>query len=190
LTSWFRDYIYFPLGGSRGGRWKTIRNTFIIFLVSGLWHGANWTFVCWGFLNALYFLPMLLVNRKSRKTETAAQGKLFPSIREIVSIGATFVLTTLAWIFFRAENIHQAGNILSRVFSRSFLTIPEVMPPLTILLIIYFLVIEWFGREDDYAIAKYGLKWKSSIRLLFYLGLSVLVFVFFGEQTKFIYFQF
>jgi D-alanyl-lipoteichoic acid acyltransferase DltB (MBOAT superfamily) len=75
LSTWFRDYLYIPLGGSRGGTWMKVRNTFIIFIVSGFWHGANWTFLIWGFLNALYFLPLLLMKKNRAHTNTVAEGK-------------------------------------------------------------------------------------------------------------------
>ena len=91
LSSWFRDYLYFPLGGSKGGRWMRVRNTFIIFIVSGFWHGANWTFIAWGFLNALYFLPLLLSNKNRDNIEIVASGRLFPSIKEAINILITLV---------------------------------------------------------------------------------------------------
>ena len=93
LSSWFRDYLYIPLGGSKGGTWPRIRNTFIIFLVSGFWHGANWTFIAWGALNAIYFLPLLLLNKNRSNMDIVAQGKTFPSLREVIGMAVTFGLT-------------------------------------------------------------------------------------------------
>jgi len=113
LSTWFRDYLYIPLGGSKGGLWMKIRNTFIIFLVSGFWHGANWTFIIWGGLNALYFLPLLLAKKNRKNIDTVAQDKIFPSVRESLSMIGTFSLTVLAWIFFRAESLPHALNYLS-----------------------------------------------------------------------------
>jgi len=100
LSTWFRDYLYIPLGGSRGGTGMKVRNTFIIFIVSGFWHGANWTFIVWGALNAVYFLPLLLTNKNRSNLDIAAQGKYIPSFKEFLSIFFTFVLTVFAWIFF------------------------------------------------------------------------------------------
>lgn len=100
LSSWFRDYLYVPLGGSKGGTWMRVRNTFIIFLVSGFWHGANWTFIVWGALNAIYFLPLLLLNRNRNNMEIVAQNSVLPSIRELFQMLFTFGLTVIAWIFF------------------------------------------------------------------------------------------
>lgn len=90
LTTWFRDYIYIPLGGSRVGKWKSVRNTFIIFLVSGFWHGANWTFICWGLFHALLFLPLLLTSSNRKYRGIVAEGKLLPSWKEAIQIGTTF----------------------------------------------------------------------------------------------------
>jgi len=108
LSTWFRDYVYIPLGGSRVGTWQKIRNVFIIFLVSGFWHGANWTFIVWGFLNALYFLPVLLSNKNRTHLNIAAQHTLLPSLKEVFKILTTFLLTVLAWVFFRAESVMHA----------------------------------------------------------------------------------
>ena len=114
LSTWFRDYLYIPLGGSRGGIWIKIRNTFIIFIVSGFWHGADWTFIVWGALNALYFMPLLLLNKNRVNTDTVAQGRHLPSTREFFQITITFSLTVFAWIFFRAENMfHAVGYIFA-----------------------------------------------------------------------------
>jgi len=161
LSSWFRDYLYIPLGGSKGGTWMKIRNTFIIFLVSGFWHGANWTFIAWGFLNALFIMPSVIMKTNRAYLEIVAKGKLFPSLKEFLSITLTFGLTLLAWIFFRAKDLHHAFSYISEIFSSSLLTIPnfkgvgEVWP--LAILIVLFMIIEWLGREQQYAIARLGL---------------------------------
>ncbi|MDC0652473.1 MBOAT family protein, partial [Flavobacteriaceae bacterium] len=108
LSTWFRDYLYIPLGGSRGGTWMKVRNTFAIFLVSGFWHGANWTFIIWGALNAIYFLPLLLTNNNRKNLGVVAEGKLLPSFKELIAMLTTFMLTIFAWIFFRAEDLNHA----------------------------------------------------------------------------------
>src|SRR6056300_856527 len=105
LSTWFRDYLYIPLGGSRGGTWMKVRNTFIIFLISGFWHGSNWTFVVWGGLNALYFLPLMLLKRNRANLGIVADARILPTFREFSQMGTTFLLTILAWVFFRAENM-------------------------------------------------------------------------------------
>jgi alginate O-acetyltransferase complex protein AlgI len=190
LSTWFRDYLYIPLGGSRVGTWKKIKNTFIIFIVSGFWHGANWTFIFWGFLNALYFLPLLLTNNNRSNIETVAKNKFFPSIKDFTSILFTFSLTVLAWIFFRAENITHAFSIIFSIFSGSLFTFPQVFPKITILLLMAFIFIEWLGRDQEFAIANLGIRWNRPFRHLFYYSLIFIIYWFGGEEQQFIYFQF
>lgn len=190
LSSWFKDYLYIPLGGSKGGTWMKVRNTFIIFLVSGFWHGANWTFIMWGFLNALYIMPSILFNTNRNNLDIVAQGKYFPSIKDFLSIGITFSLTVLAWIFFRSESIGHALNYLNGIFSFSIFSKPEVIPQMLILLISGFMLIEWRGREQQYAIATIGLKWPIYARIAFYYAILTAIFLFSGSEQQFIYFQF
>ncbi|PZX57803.1 D-alanyl-lipoteichoic acid acyltransferase DltB (MBOAT superfamily) [Algoriphagus ratkowskyi] len=190
LSTWFRDYLYIPLGGSKGGMIKKIRNTFIIFVVSGFWHGANWTFVFWGFLNALYFLPLLLSKRNRVNMDIVAKGRVLPSMTEFGKMGLTFGLTVLAWIFFRADNITHAFTYLSDLFSSSFFNIPEHFPKTTLGLLIIFIIVEWIGREEEFALASIGFNWPRKLRLVFYYSIILALFVFSGEQQQFIYFQF
>lgn len=194
LSTWFRDYLYIPLGGSRGGTWIKVRNTFIIFIVSGFWHGANWTFIIWGALNAVYFLPILLTNNNRNNLEIVAQGKLFPSLKEISFMLLTFSLTVFAWIFFRAENIGHAISYISKILSPSFFSIPKFSgiddASTTIILIGVFVLIEWIGREGQYAIANIGLKWKRPFRWAMYVAIIIIIFELGGREQAFIYFQF
>lgn len=190
LSTWFRDYLYIPLGGSKGGTIMKIRNTFIIFIVSGFWHGANWTFVVWGALNAIYFLPLLLTKSNRNNLEIVAQGKFLPSVKEFSFMLMTFVLTIIAWIFFRARNIEHAINYLSGIFSSSIFTLPEVLPKQIIVLILLFISVEWIGREGQYAISNLGQSWKRPVRWAFYFILIAIIFLFSGKEQQFIYFQF
>jgi alginate O-acetyltransferase complex protein AlgI len=194
LSSWFKDYLYIPLGGSKGGMWMKIRNTFIIFLVSGFWHGANWTFIFWGFLNALYILPSIIFNTNRNNLDIVAKGKYLPTLKEFITIGLTFVLTVFAWIFFRAKNVTHAFNYISVIFSGSLLVIPNfpgIKRALIIALITFvFIIIEWLGREQQYALATIGLKWKRPFRLALYYSIIIMVFWFGGKEQQFIYFQF
>jgi alginate O-acetyltransferase complex protein AlgI len=190
LSTWFRDYLYIPLGGSRGGTWMKVRNTFIIFIVSGFWHGANWTFIVWGALNAIYFLPLLLTKNNRNNLEIVAKGKFFPSIKEFYFMLLTFGLTVFAWIFFRANNIGHAVSYISEIFSSSLFTIPEVLPKTIILLTMIFVFIEWIGRESQFAIAHLGKKWKSPLRYVMYYAIIIAIFWFGGKEQQFIYFQF
>lgn len=114
LSTWFRDYLYIPLGGSRVGKAKAVRNTFIIFLVSGLWHGANWTFVAWGGIHALLFLPLLLRGNNRRHTQDLTG---WPSLRALVGMAWTFAAVTLAWVFFRADSVSTANDYIYRLLT-------------------------------------------------------------------------
>ncbi len=190
LSTWFRDYLYIPLGGSRGSKIKVVRNIFIIFIVSGFWHGANWTFIIWGALNALYFLPLLLTNINRSHLEIVAVHKKWPSVRDFLKIILTFGLTTLAWIFFRAENITHAFQYIRGICNITIFSIPEIRPTNLLLLIVFFLIIEWWGRRDKYALESFALKWKRPIRFALYYILIILIFSFKRNNQTFIYFQF
>jgi D-alanyl-lipoteichoic acid acyltransferase DltB (MBOAT superfamily) len=194
LSTWFRDYLYIPLGGSKGGTWMKVRNTFIIFIVSGFWHGANWTFIVWGLLNAFYIMPSIIFNTHRNNLDIVAQGKYLPSIKETIQIGFTFGLTILAWIFFRSETIGQALHYISKIFSKTIFSLPsyksdKLAIPL-FFLIIFFMIIEWIGREKNYAIARIFLGKHKIYRLSFYYLIIILIFLFAGSGQQFIYFQF
>ncbi|MGB1307991.1 MAG: MBOAT family O-acyltransferase [Oceanihabitans sp.] len=190
LSTWFRDYLYIPLGGSRGGAWMKIRNTFAIFIVSGFWHGANWTFIVWGALNAVYFLPLLLRNKNRQHIEIVAVNKWIPSVKELMSIAATFLLTLVAWVFFRAENISHALSYLKDMFSMSLFSMPEIRPKDVLLLLIVFLIIEWLGRTKQYALEH--IKGPMVWRWIVYTILVVTIYLFGNsvDTIEFIYFQF
>tara|TARA_Y100000589_G_scaffold166696_1_gene158676 strand:- start:3356 stop:4792 length:1437 start_codon:yes stop_codon:yes gene_type:complete len=190
LSTWFRDYLYIPLGGSRGGTWMKVRNTFAIFLVSGFWHGANWTFIIWGALNAIYFLPLLLTNNNRKNLGVVAEGKLLPSFRELFAMLITFILTVFAWIFFRAENLSHAFSYVGGIFSETIFQYPTAGSKKILLPIFLFMIIEWFGRENDFGIQNIGFKWNRIYRLLFYYILIILIYFNSGKGQEFIYFQF
>lgn len=190
LSTWFRDYLYIPLGGSKGSDLVKIRNTFIIFIVSGFWHGANWTFIFWGFLNAIYFLPLLLLKKNRSNLDIVAMGKHLPTFKEFVSIAITFGLTVIAWIFFRADSLPHAFSYLFGMLSGSMLLKPQVFPIWLILLVCTFILIEWKGREHSFALATIGKNWPKFLRWSFYYSLILLIIYLGGQQQQFIYFQF
>ncbi len=195
LSTWFRDYVYIPLGGSRGGLWMTIRNTFIIFIISGLWHGANWTFIIWGVLNALYFLPLLLTKNNHKHLDVVAQGKVLPNLKELSSMTITFCTTVLALIFFRADSIGYALKYIALLFSASLFSIPKIPEmsnaAVTILLVVLFVLIEWSGRESRFAIANIGQRWNRPLRWAFYSLIIFAIGMFMpSNESPFIYFQF
>ena len=181
LSTWFRDYIYIPLGGSRGSRWKTIRNIFIIFLVSGFWHGANWTFIIWGAVHAILFIPSIFFKKPADKS---ASG--FRYI-DIVKMLYTFSLVCLTWIFFRADSMQHALSYLSGIFSIETFQYNgfyfKFLPVLTV-----FILWEWFNRNSEYG---WELLPKSKVvRWFVYLFLICLILFFRQDDNAFIYFQF
>jgi alginate O-acetyltransferase complex protein AlgI len=194
LSTWFRDYLYIPLGGSRGTNYFKIRNVFIIFLVSGFWHGSNWTFVAWGGINALYFLPIMLMKKNKINTDIVAQGKYFPSVQEILSMLLTFSLTTIAWIFFRAEDLNHAISYISNIIDPSTLTFPELITPkiemlYTLLCVIILLIVEWMNREKAHGLDIANSN--RSNRWILYFIITILIITFGAfNHNSFIYFQF
>lgn len=194
LSSWFKDYLYIPLGGSKTGTWTKVRNTFIIFFASGFWHGANWTFIVWGLLNAIYIIPSIIFNTNRNNLDIVAKGKYFPTMKEFLSMSITFGLTVFAWIFFRASSVMDALIYVSGIFSKSLITIPyfpginKIMP--IFFLTGIFLVAEWLGREQQYAIANFGKKWYKPVRWAMYYVIIFTIFFFSGKEQQFIYFQF
>ncbi len=190
LSTWFKDYLYIPLGGSKGTIWKKISNIIIIFLVSGFWHGANWTFIVWGLLNAIYILPSIIFKSNRRYLDIIANGKIIPTFKEFYSMILTFGLTVFAWIFFRSDNLTAAFCFIRGLFCNSLFSRPSIFPRSLILLIITFMLIEWFGREKEFAIAEMGGNWPKVARWLFYYSLIAAIFYWAGTPQLFIYFQF
>ena len=189
LSSWFRDYLYIPLGGSKGGKWMQVRNTFIIFLVSGFWHGANWTFIAWGLINAIYFLPLLLLNRNRSNLEDITFKWNVEGLRTILNILLTFSITTFAWIFFRAKSISDALLYIKKMFTNLNFDIQylsnERYTPELLLLIGVFVLFEWFNKYKTEPISgKY-----ENIKLLFCI-MAILALGVFSDYKEFIYFQF
>jgi alginate O-acetyltransferase complex protein AlgI len=191
LSTWFRDYLYIPLGGSRGGTWMKVRNTFAIFLVSGFWHGANWTFIIWGALNAIYFLPLLLTKNNRKNLGVVAEGKLLPSFRELFTMLTTFVLTVFAWIFFRAESLSHAFSFIGGIFSTSIFETPKINNSIILVSnILLILIIDWFGRAEDYPL-KRKINYTIISKILYsYILWNLIIGVLGNKEVEFIYFQF
>jgi len=199
LSTWFRDYLYIPLGGSHGNTWLKIRNTFIIFIVSGFWHGANWTFIVWGTLHAIYFLPLLLTKNNRKNLDTVAKGKLFPSLKDFTFILFTFGLTTFAWIFFRAENMGHALSYIRGIFT--FEGFFDIVPPswggrlksdcvFTLINILFLIAVEWLGRDSQYGIEFVSKIKNRLVRWSVYSIIILIIIIFSGSAQDFIYFQF
>ena len=194
LSTWFRDYLYIPLGGSRGGTGMKIRNTFIIFLISGFWHGANWTFIVWGGLNALYFLPLLLLKRNRTNLGVVAEGRSLPTLRELYSMSSTFLLTVLAWVFFRSNSIASALEYLGKVGSKSLFMMPKydgfAMSFKVLILLFLMLAIEWGNRTRKHALERNPSLNYNPLDLMLYVAIICLIYFFNTSSQTFIYFQF
>jgi alginate O-acetyltransferase complex protein AlgI len=194
LSTWFRDYLYIPIGGSRGSTLLQIRNIFIVFLVSGLWHGANWTFLCWGALHALFFIPLVLMKRNRTFLHSIETKWLFPSLKEGLLIVFTFSITSLSWVFFRAESVSESLLYFRGMFSNSILTFPDILRDIKAIVLVLFifgmLFIEWIARDHQFGIERITLKWPRPVRYGFYYGLTMVIFMFKGIPQDFIYFQF
>ena len=185
LSTWFRDYLYIPLGGSRGSTALKVRNTFAIFIVSGFWHGANWTFIIWGLINALLFLPLLLAKRNRSNLND-------PEISDLHRILLTFSITTIAWIFFRADSLSHAIDYLQNIAIWNSGKSLSIKPTLVVYIALLFFG-DWIGRKHDFALntLSEGILSKSPwLRLTLYLSLAYLILLYIGGQQNFIYFQF
>ncbi len=190
LSTWFRDYLYIPLGGSKGGNAIKVRNTFIIFLVSGFWHGANWTFIVWGAYNALLFMPLLLAKKNRQNTDTVAAGNLFPSIKEFFQLFGTFIMVVFGWVFFRSQSITDSLLYFKEIFSSSLFQAPEVSGYTGLFFSIAILIIvEWMQRNKQHGLEINNLKFQP-IRWAAYFGVILLILFFGGKSETFIYFQF
>ena len=194
LTTWFKDYLYIPLGGSRGGVKTKMRNTLIIFVVSGFWHGADWTFVVWGALNGLFILPLMITNKNRVNTDIVAEGKIFPSLKEAINMTTTFLLFVFTLTIFRANNLTHAWNYLSIIFSKSifdtfqFSDFKRVI--MTLGLITLFMMIEWIGRSNQYAIENLINTKNKYFAWVLYFFLAFTILLFSGKPQDFFYFQF
>ncbi|MDA6068817.1 MBOAT family protein [Flavobacterium sp. AC] len=189
LSSWFRDYLYIPLGGSKGGIWMKIRNTFIIFIVSGFWHGANWTYLAWGFINAIYFLPLLLSNSNRNNIDVFKVSWNFDSIKVIVNILITFSITCIAWVFFRARTITDAVLFLKRMIVNrdfSFQYLDNEHYSYELLFVIgLFVLVEWNNRTKVEPLSGKRSMLKVALAITAIIALGT-----YSDYKEFIYFQF
>lgn len=190
LTTWFRDYVYIPLGGSRVSKAKVIRNTFVIFLVSGFWHGANWTFIVWGAYHAFLFLPLILTGKNRKYTNQIAEGRYLPTLKETGQMLLTFILTVFGWIVFRSESIGQAWEVILGIMNSSLFTAPMVVVGLKkiVFVIGVLLSVEWLNRSKEHGLAIGNLPLWLRIASCYVLVLVILELG--GNSQSFIYFQF
>ena len=194
LTTWFRDYVYIPLGGSRVGKWKIVRNTFVIFLLSGFWHGANWTYIAWGAYHAVLFLPLILLGQNRKYTNQIAEGRLLPTWKECGQMLITFAVVVIGWIIFRAPSIWNAWEYMCGICNDSIFSMPDLFRqagiPAAGLGIMVMLVVEWLwrGEENILRSKRHSI---SYIIQAFCIALALLLIsAFRGGSQEFIYFQF
>ena len=186
LSTWFRDYLYIPLGGSRVGKWKAVRNVFIIFLVSGFWHGANWTFIVWGGIHACLFLPLLLRGTNRRYTsEAIGEGRWLPSGRELLGMTWTFTMVCVAWVFFRAESVGEAVGYISSMLHRENPVDSFRLSSSSVLYILALLGIEMYPHPSGNSLIRVFVQTAGT---LFVFG--SLMQAFDEPPAQFIYFQF
>lgn len=178
LSTWFRDYVFFPLGWLRRGKLLGVRNVVITFTLSGLWHGANWTFISWGFLNGLYFIPQIIKGGQKRQSAIVAQGKLWPSLKELRQMLATFSLVLVAWIFFRADSLSHAFAYIYRIPTSRFSGAANYNH-LLFLVCLALLLVEWFQRHKAHALdvahLPFALRWLiyyTIVALIFWYGVT------------------
>lgn len=192
LTTWFRDYIYFPLGGSRCAPKKVIRNIFIVWAISGLWHGANWTFICWGLFHATLLAIYNLLKINSKYEQIIAYGKVFPNIKEIAQMLLTFSLAVIGWIIFRAETIGQAIHYITSIFINPLIGNGLIDGKKILSTGILLLCIEWLQREKQHALEfpETGIFRYRFFRWAVYYLIVILIINYTGSSQSFIYFQF
>ncbi len=191
LNTWFVDYLYIPLGGSRHGRWMTIRNTFVIFLVSGLWHGANWTFVTWGAYHALLFMPLLLTGSTKKFGEYHRGEPLHR--RWMLHIAVTFFLVMIGWVIFCSDNITIAYEYLKGMFVPQQATdyarhISSITLRRWLIALVFLVYMEIKNRGEDITL-QYRCRY-SILNKLVYVLVAVIDILFYQQDQEFIYFQF
>jgi len=195
MFSWFRDYIYIPLAGKKDSYLRRTRNIIILFFISGLWHGADWTFILWGLFNALLIIIHRINKNRNRYTEIVASEKTLPSLTEFAKIILTFFLFAIGLLIFRPENIPHMLQIFAELFSTSLFERPSIngeLPSITPLLLItvIFFIIEWIGRREKHALEKFAIQQNRIFRYSFYYLLLFLIGWFGSNQQAFFYFQF
>lgn len=193
LTTWFRDYVYFPLGGSRGERWMTVRNILIVFFLSGLWHGADWTFVLWGLYHGILLSALTFIPHKRYK-DVVAESRTWPRLQELLQIGLTFTFVLVGWIIFRAENVTQLGSIAAKLFTAEgfFNLYGSGLRPDIFVFIGFMQIVEWIQRSKQHALQfpDFSVFRYRFVRVGTYYFLIILMWVAYSSAQEFIYFQF
>lgn len=190
LMTWFRDYIYIPLGGSRCSKWKVIRNVFIVWGISGLWHGADWTFVCWGLFHATLLSFYIILGINSKYKHIVAFGHYLPNIREAMQMIVTFFLVVIGWIIFRSDSMSQASGFLQSICTNKFFNPSALYGLKELILCFAFLTIEWWQRDKPFVLLMQGIK-SQFVKWAICIGIAVFSYFYMADSiSKFIYFQF
>ena len=191
LQSWLTDYIYIPLGGSRCSKYRTLFNTFVVFIVCGIWHGANWTFIVWGLYHAALFIPLILFLPKSfrKSTVDTEDGRI--SFYDIGLMITTFIFVTIGWIIFNSPSLSVAIHYISGIFNPTLLILPTGIGLADIryvlFLMVFVLLFEWIQRDKETPLFFNASGWVKA--LILYLLLAHIVFCD-ASQSDFIYYQF
>lgn len=194
LNTWFVEYVYIPLGGSKNGKARTIANTMIIFLLSGLWHGADWTFVCWGGYHGIILVLLILFGINTKYNSVVAYNNPLPTIKELLQILTTFVIASFGWILFRAGNFTEFYEFVNNMFSTSLFSAPYLINrnyyiPLFIYILIM-LITDWFYRKDSNSILSMPTKFRWLRWLIYYVLVIAVIYCGPQESVQFIYQQF
>ena len=190
LNTWFVDYVYIPLGGSRNGKARTIANTMIIFLLSGLWHGADWSFVAWGGYHGLLLVILILFGLNTKYDQVVAHDRWYPNLKEIGQMLLTFALATIGWILFRADNFAQAWEVMSGICDKSLMSVPLIAVGLkkTLAMVAICLIVDWCGRRKEHPL-QIG-AWHPAGRIAVYYVIALLILEFGANAQSFVYFNF
>jgi D-alanyl-lipoteichoic acid acyltransferase DltB (MBOAT superfamily) len=194
LMTWFRDYIYIPLGGSRCAQWKVIRNTLIVFGISGLWHGASWTFVVWGLYHGFLIVLYKLLHINTKEKDILTVGRWLPSTKDLFKMTITTILVFIGWVLFRADTFENAVTFMGRLFTPSLFSAPDYPIGISTLAMIFVLyALEWYQRDKEYPLQMNptflaNKKWLPYI--IEYIIIAAIVFYGNFEGSQFIYFQF
>lgn len=197
LNKWFIDYVYIPLGGSRVTKTIVIRNILIVFCLSGLWHGANWTFVVWGLYNGIIIAVLMLLNLNQKRSAIISESRFFPPFKEIGQIVLTFALVVVGWIIFRAEDMTQAMGYIAGICDSSIISLPNfrdlglsfIQITFTLFFIVLLQLIEWGQRKQEFGLEISNIRYRP-VRWSIYIIFMLIFSVFAGGQEAFIYFQF
>lgn len=192
LTTWFRDYIYFPLGGSRCDKWKIIRNVYIVWGISGLWHGANWTFVCWGLYHATLLAIYNVFGINTKYKNVVAYEHYLPNLKELAQMTLSFFLTVIGWIIFRAESISQVTAYFSSMITNRFFDLENLHGVGFMCMGLMLLFVEWLQRNKQHALQFSNREPFNNkvVRWSICLFIANIIVILGWHSSTFVYFQF